>query len=158
MKTIKLFIDGSLDPQTKVGYGAYLLVSDDNIEYNDLKKSVVLKRFENSSSTKLEIDTFLWSIKDIDYKDFKIEVYTDCQNLVGLKHREKKLKLNNFCNAKGKLLNNHELYKEFFSLDKKYDFTFIKVKGHKKNSLKNRIDDIFNIVDKISRESLRTNL
>mgnify|MGYP003523194863 CR=1 FL=1 len=37
----------------------------------------------------------------------------------------------------------------------KYSKLDEKVKGHKKNSLKNHIDDIFNLVDKASRNALR---
>ena len=118
----------------------------------------MLKRFENSSSTKLEIETFLWAIKKLDYCDGIIEVYTDCQNLIGLESRKERLEKNNYYSSKGKLINNHELYKEFYMLMEKYKCTFIKVKGHKKNSLKDEIDKIFNIVDKVSRESLRTKL
>ena len=52
-------------------------------------------------------------------------------------------------------MNNHELYREFFKKLDELNLTFIKVKGHKKNSLKNHIDDIFNLVDKASRNALR---
>ncbi|MDZ7819961.1 MAG: hypothetical protein U5K55_15720 [Aliarcobacter sp.] len=55
-------------------------------------------------------------------------------------------------------MNNHELYKEFFELLEKYNCEFIKVKGHKKNSLKDEIDNIFNLVDKASRNALREEL
>ena len=158
MKNIKLFVDGSLNPQTKIGYGAYLVIEDDNFDLEKLKKSVVLKRFENSSSTKLEIETFLWAIKELDFSDVFIEVYTDCQNLIGLESRQERLEKNNFHSSKGKLLSNSELYKEFFLLIQKYNCSFIKVKGHKKNSLKDEIDKIFNIVDKLSRERLREDL
>ncbi len=158
MKNIKLFVDGSLNPQTKIGYGAYLVIEDDNFDLEKLKKSVVLKRFENSSSTKLEIETFLWAIKELDFIDVFIEVYTDCQNLIGLESRKERLEKNNYHSSKGKLLSNSELYKEFFLLIQKYNCSFIKVKGHKKNSLKDEIDKIFNIVDKLSRERLREDL
>lgn len=158
MKNIKLFVDGSLNPQTKIGYGAYLLLDDDTIYSDDLKTKLVLKRFENTSSTKLEVQTFLWSIKDIDCKDYFINVYTDCQNLITLPSRREKLESNNYYTSKGKLMKNHELYKEFYLLMDKYNCNLIKVKGHKKNSLKNEIDKIFNIVDKVSRETLRVNI
>ncbi|MCT7910514.1 hypothetical protein N5912_01585 [Arcobacter lacus] len=37
------------------------------------------------------------------------------------------------------------------------DIDFIKIKGHKKNSLKDELDTIFNLVDKASRSALRKN-
>lgn len=155
MNKIKLFIDGSCNPQKKIGIAAYLLVDDENYNLEYLKSKVVFKRFEDTSSTKLEIQTFLWALKDIDMKNSQIEVYTDCQNLIGLLDRKEKLQALDYHSSSGKLLNNSELYKEFFTLLEKYDCTFIKVKGHKKNSLKDEIDSIFNIVDKASRNILR---
>lgn len=55
-------------------------------------------------------------------------------------------------------MNNHELYKDFFEKTDELNLIFIKVKGHKKNSLKDKIDTIFNLVDKASRSALRENM
>ena len=55
-------------------------------------------------------------------------------------------------------MNNHELYKDFFEKTDELNLIFIKVKGHKKNSLKDEIDTIFNLVDKASRNALRENM
>lgn len=158
MKKIKLFCDGSCNPQEKIGYGAYLLIEDDYFDLISLKSKIIFKKFENTSSTKLEIETFLWALNDIDIEDCIIEIYTDCQNIIGLEKRKEKLKSLNYHSSSGKLLNNSELYKEFFELLEKYNCEFIKVKGHKKNSLKDEIDDIFNLVDKASRNALREEL
>ena len=155
MKKIKLFTDGSANPQKKIGFGAYILIDDENHDLEYLKSKVVLKRFENTSSTKLEIQTFLWALSDINIIDYTIEIYTDCQNIIGLLNRKEKLQALNYHSSSGKLLNNSELYREFFELLEKYDCEFIKVKGHKKNSLKNDIDEVFNIVDKAARTALR---
>lgn len=158
MNKIKLFIDGSCNPQKKIGYGSYLLLDDDNYDLEQLKSKVVFKKFEDTSSTKLEIQTLLWTLKDLDIKDAQIEIYTDCQNLIGLIDRKEKLQTLDYHSSSGKLLNNSELYKEFFELLDMYEFTLVKVKGHKKNSLKDEIDKIFNLVDKGSRSELRKNL
>ena len=155
MKKIKLFTDGSANPQKKIGFGAYILIDDENYDLEYLKSKVVLKRFENTSSTKLEIQTLLWALSDINIIDSTIEIYTDCQNIIGLLNRKEKLQALNYHSSSGKLLNNSELYREFFELLEKYDCEFIKVKGHKKNSLKNDIDEVFNIVDKAARTALR---
>ena len=87
-----------------------------------------------------------------------IDVYTDCQNIIGLEDRKEKLEKNNFHSSSGKLMNNHELYKEFFRKLDELNLTFIKVKGHKKNSLKDEIDNVFNLVDRASRTALRENM
>lgn len=157
MKKIKLFTDSSVNPQEKIGFGAYLLLEENEISFEEMKKNIKIKRFENTSSTKLELQTLLWSLEEIN-ENIIIEVYTDCQNIIGLQDRREKLEKNNFHPTSGKLMNNHELYKEFFKKVDELNLTFIKVKGHKKSSLKDEIDTIFNLVDKASRSALRENM
>ena len=158
MKKIKLFTDSSVNPQEKIGFGSFLILEEKNISFEEMKKSIKIKRFENTSSTKLELQTFLWSLKEIIDKNVIIEVYTDCQNIIGLENRRKRLETNDYKSSKGKLINNYELYKEFFEKIDKLNIIFIKVKGHKKSSLKDEIDNIFNLVDKASRKALRENM
>ena len=157
MKKIKLFTDSSVNPQEKVGFGAYLLLKNKDISFEEMKKDIKTKRFEDTSSTKLELQTLLWSLEEI-MDDVIIEVYTDCQNIIGLQDRREKLEKKFFHSSAGKLMNNHDLYKEFFEKLDELNLTFIKVKGHKKNSLKDEIDTIFNLVDKASRNALRENM
>ena len=159
MKKIKLFTDSSVNPQLKIGFAAFLKVTDEKVSLEEIKKEIKIKRFENTSSTKLELQTFLWAIEEINLNtSFLIEVYTDCQNIIGLPNRKEKIQSLNYHSSSGKLLNKSELYKDFFKLLEKYNCEFIKVKGHKKNSLKDEIDDIFNLVDKASRNALREDL
>ncbi len=158
MKKIKLFTDSSVNPQEKIGFGAFLFLDEKNISFEEMKKSIKIKRFENTSSTKLELQTFLWSLEEIIDKNVIIEVYTDCQNIIGLEDRRKRLETNDYKSSKGKLINNYELYKEFFEKIDKLNIIFIKVKGHKKSSLKDEIDNIFNLVDRASRNVLRENM
>ncbi|MBL3519028.1 ribonuclease H [Arcobacter lanthieri] len=159
MKKIKIFIDSSVNPQQKIGFGVFLEVSDDNLLIDDLKKIIKIKRFDDTSSTKLELQTLLWTLDEIGIiTDNTIEVYTDCQNIIGLQSRREKFELNDYKTSTGKTINNHELYKLFFQKIDKLNIDFIKVKGHKKNSLKDEIDTIFNLVDKASRNALRENI
>ncbi len=147
MKKIKLFTDSSVNPQEKIGFAAYLLLDDEIESFQNFKDNIKIKRFEDTSSTKLELQTLLWALeelKEIVDKNTIVEVYTDCQNIIGLKNRRDKLERNNFHSSSGKLMNNHELYKEFFRKLDELNLTFIKVKGHKKNSLKDEIDNILN--------------
>ena len=158
MKKIKLFTDSSVNPQEKIGFGSFLILEEKEISFEEMKKNIKIKRFENTSSTKLELQTFLWALDEINDKNIIIEVYTDCQNIIGLENRREKLEKNHFHSSSGKLMNNHELYKKFFEKIDELNLTFIKVKGHKKNSLKDEIDTIFNLVDKASRSALRENM
>ena len=158
MKKIKLFTDSSVNPQEKIGFGAYLLLDDENESLEELKEHIKIKRFENTSSTKLELQTLLWALDEIVDKNVIIEVYTDCQNIIGLENRRDKLEKNHFYSSSKKLIANHELYKDFYEKLDELNLTFIKVKGHKKNSLKDEIDNIFNLVDRASRVALRENM
>ena len=155
MSIISLFTDGSVNPQLNIGFGAYLLISGDLIYSDNLQKDVKFKRFENTSSTKLELETLLWAIDSNDFLGKKVIVYTDCQNILGLLNRRERFIKNNYYSKNGKLIANHELYKQFYKLMDCFDLEFIKVKGHKSSNQKDNIDKVFTLVDKGSRTSLR---
>ena len=53
MKKIKLFTDSSVNPQLKIGFAAFLKVTDEKVSLEESKKEIKIKRFENTSSTKL---------------------------------------------------------------------------------------------------------
>jgi len=152
---IYLFTDGSVNPQSGIGFGAYLLL--DKLEFfrAQLEKKINIRKFDNTSSTKLELETLLWALNDVSLENFKIVVYTDCQNIIGLKDRRDRFEKNNYMTSKGRQIKNHELYKDFFKRLDILDCEFIKVKGHKKTSVKNEIDEIFTLVDRTTRKALR---
>ena len=160
MQKIELFTDSSVNPKAKVGFAAFLVKNDKDIILESLNKSIKIKKFENTSSTRIELQSLLWAINEIeeeknDLSNILIEVYTDCQNIVNLKNRKSKLVENNYQSGTGKLLKNHDLYKDFFEKESRLNLNIIKVKGHKKTALKDNIDNIFNLVDKASRSALR---
>lgn len=153
--TLFLFTDASVDPQTKVGYGAYLLLGEFEIEAPLSKLKVNVKRFECTTSSKLELETFLWALEKLPTKNSKVVVYTDCQNIISLREREEKIKSNNYMTRRGTLIKNHKLYKKFYELTDLYECDFIKVKGHKRSEDKDEIDKYFTLVDRAAREALR---
>ncbi len=155
---IYLFTDGSVNPQSGIGYGAYLLV--DKLEYlsTELEKNILLKKFDNTSSTQLELETLLWALDNTSLKNFKIVIYTDCQNIIGLQARRERFEKNNYITSKGKQIKNHQLYREFFKRLDSLDCEFVKIKGHKRASIKNEIDEIFTLVDRATRKALRENI
>ncbi|WP_321779496.1 ribonuclease HI [Sulfurimonas sp.] len=152
---IYLFTDGSVNPQSAIGCGAYLLLDKLEFSFAQLEKEIKIKKFDNTSSTKLELETLLWALNDVSLKKFKIVIYTDCQNIIGLKDRRERFERNNYMTSKGVLIKNHKLYKDFFKNLDILDCEFIKVKGHKKASAKNEIDEIFTLVDRATRKALR---
>jgi len=152
---IYLFTDGSVHPQSKVGFGAYLLLEKKEFTSSELEQKINIKKFNNTSSTKLELETLLWALNEVFLKNFKIIIYTDCQNIIGLNARRDRFEKNNYVTSKGNVIQNHELYKEFYKRIDTLDCEFIKIKGHKKISEKNEIDEIFTLVDRATREALR---
>lgn len=149
---IKLFCDGSVNPQKKIGFAAYFIL-DENITLKNIK--INIKKFEDTSSTKLELEALLWALEEEKLKNEKFIVYTDCQNILSLETRRNKLESSNYLSSSGKKIKNEELYKKFFILFDSLEIEFKKIKGHKKSSLRDDEDKLFNLVDKASRKALR---
>jgi len=124
---IYLFTDGSVNPQTRQGFGAYLLLNTLELFSVTLENEIYIKKFDNTSSTKLELETLLWALTDTNLKNFQVIVYTDCQNIIGLKDRRERFEKNNYMTSKGKQIKNHELYEEFYKKIDILDCEFIKV-------------------------------
>lgn len=158
---LQIFTDGSVNPQLKVGYGAYLVVSDLSMSIDAHRKAVKVKRFEQTNSTKLELQTVLWSLDEMidlaDGRDITLRVHTDSQNVIGLLARRSRLEENNYFSSKNKRLKNYELYQDFYQLTSKVKCEFIKVKGHKASHKKDDTDRLFSLVDRASRHALREN-
>ena len=150
-----LFTDGSVNPQSKIGYGAYLAVADIHLSVNSMKDQVFIKRFEDTSSTKLELQTLLWALEDIKPEGEKVIIYTDSQNIIGLLGRRERFEKNNYYSKNGKRIANFELYQEFFRLTDQLNCRILKVKGHNKSIQKENTDKLFTLVDRASRKALR---
>jgi ribonuclease HI len=150
-----LFTDGSVNTKSDIGYGAYLLVSEDEMLLDGLISKVKLKRFENTSSTKLEIQTLLWALSEVCEIEGKIILYTDSQNIIGLPGRRQRLVKSDFYSKQNRRITNWELYQAFYRLTDELNIEIKKVSGHKRTSTKDNIDRLFTIVDRASRNALR---
>jgi len=155
MKEILLFTDGSVDVQTKIGFGACLVVNDPGISLNELKKIIKINRFEDTSSTKLELQTLLWALKEIEDEGIKVIIYTDSQNISSLPLRRSRLEANNYRSKKNKQIKNSELYQEFYRITDRINCELVKVRGHQQKRYKDYIHNIFTLVDRASRKALR---
>ncbi len=155
MNELILFTDGSVHAQSKVGYGAYLLLSPTELSSAELKFRVKLQRFEQTSSTKLELQTLLWALNEIQVSGCRLTVYTDSQNLVGLPARRERLEQTDYRSKQNRRLHNYELYQEFYRLTDRLDFELVKVCGHQASKQKDHIDRLFTLVDRASRAALR---
>jgi len=159
MLHFQIFTDGSVNTHSKIGYGAYLVVSDMSVSIDSLKDMVKVKRFEQTSSTKLELQTLLWALNETIVlakgRDITLTIYTDSQNIIGLPRRRVRLEQRNYLSSKGKRLNNCELYKEFYRLTSSIRCELFKVIGHQASNKKDEKDRLFSLVDRASRRALR---
>lgn len=150
-----LFTDGSVNTKTNTGWGAYLAVSDIEIPPEKLMRNMKMRRFTETSSSKLEIQTLIWALSEVLNFNGKITVYTDSQTIVGLADRRFRLQNNNYHSKSGRLINNSDLYREFFAITDQINCEFLKIKGHKKTGLKDNIDRLFTLVDRGARNAVR---
>ena len=155
MNKILLFIDGSVDVQSKSGFGAWLVVSEPVPSPEMLKKQVKVKRFEQTSSTKLELQTLLYVLNEIPVDGSRVIIYTDSQNIINLNRRRERLEKNNFYSKNNRQISNSDLYMEFFRMIDMFDYELIKVQGHQPTKHKDEIHRLFTLVDRASRNALR---
>jgi ribonuclease HI len=155
MDELMLFTDGSVNAQSNIGYGAYLVVSERRFSLDSLKTFVEVRRFEHTSSSKLELQTLLWALSDIQALGTKVIVYTDSQNIMGLPGRRDRFEQNGYRSKKNKRLDNYELYQEFYRMTDQLDCELVKVRGHQISNQKDDIDRLFSLVDRASRNALR---
>jgi len=155
MDELILLTDGSVNTQSNIGYGAYLAVSERGLSLDSLRTCVKMRRFEHTSSTKLELQTLLWALSDIQASGRKVIVYTDSQNIMGLQGRRDRFEQNNYHSKKNKRFDNYELYQEFYRMTDQLDCEFIKVRGHRVSNQKDDIERLFTLVDRASRNALR---
>lgn len=149
---LALFVDGSVNPQARVGYGACLCLPASvcmqapNNSVNDIQ----IRRFEDTSSTQLELETLLWAL-DLVPADTEITVYTDCQNIMNLLLRRQRLVAKAYCNKKGEPLAHAALYQQFYRHYDALAFTLVKLKGHKPAVDRSILDQWFSRVDRAAR-------
>ena len=116
---------------------------------------IKIRKFENTSSTKLELQTLLWALSEIQVGDRKVIVHTDSQNIISLEKRRSRLEKNNYQSKNNKRFNNFKIYQDFFKIIDKMDCEFVKVCGHQVSIQKNEIDHLFTLVDRASRKAVK---
>ena len=168
MNNYSLFTDVSLNPGIKAGVGGYILVSEsliktpsNLIKTSDLNKFLALKKFKNTSSTKLEIQTVLWALEEYCTgsavsKSGKLHIYSDSQCVAGLLSRRTRLEKNNFHSRGGnRLLKNASLYSKYYEFHDRLKFDVTKVQGHTPSRSRNTVQHIFSFIDQKVRKSLK---
>lgn len=168
MNDYSLFTDASLNPGLNIGVGGYLLVPEslmtipaDRIDLSELDKNLVLRKFENTSSTKLEVQTVLWALEQYCIgssgpQPGKIHMYSDSQCVTGLLPRRARLESSGFhCKGGQRLLKNASLYRNYFEFYDQLLFDVTQVKGHTPSRSRNTVQHIFSFIDKQVRKALK---
>ncbi len=160
-----LFVDGSVNPRLKIGYGCYLLLHEELISQRtpaEVKEKLKVKRFDSTSSSRLEVETVLWALKETENiigKENELMIYTDSQNLKGLSPRRERLEKENFrSRPKKSEVKNADLYRQFYRLMDQLNIKVTKVTGHSKLGDKNAVDKLFLQVDRSARKALRRDI
>lgn len=155
--SFRLFVDGSCEPNSKIGYGAMLLVAArENRSLGELQGEVKVKRFEPCGSSSLELKTLLWAFSlFLECDGGPLVVHTDSQTIIGLPERRASLEVSGFCSRRGKPLGMAGLYREFYDALDSLNLTFVKQKGHGPARGKTREDLLFSLVDRVARSALR---
>ncbi len=168
LEAIALFTDGSVNPQLKVGIGACLIISDSilklspsQIQKSEITQSLMIRKFEETSSTKLELQTVLWGLEVFKKMYNRKEVvnlciFTDSQNIANLLERRTRLESKNYVSQRSNTrLKNSRLYQEFYQMFDELRFEVIKLAGHSKSSSHDTAHRIFSIVDREVRKKLK---
>lgn len=155
MDELILLTDSSVNTRSKIGFGAFLVVTEHGLSPDSMKKLVKVRRFEHTSSTRLELQTLLWALGNIDALGRKVVVYTDSQNIIGLPGRRNRFVQNGYRSKNKKLIADYALYKEFYSITDRLHCELVKVRGHLLSDQKEYINRLFTLVDRASRNALR---
>jgi ribonuclease HI len=166
MNSFALFTDVSVNPQRKLGIGGYLLipvsfleVEPDSIQRAEVSAGLKTRRFADTSSTRLEVQTVLWALEDLEEKlegltPGALRIYTDSQCVVGLAGRRSNLEQAGFiAKRSGMPLTNATLYRAFYAASDKLGFQLIKVPGHSRANTQASVQRIFSYVDREVRKS-----
>lgn len=164
MKDIALFTDVSVNPRLRLGMGAYLAMPASFLEVfpYDIDKSEVsdrikVRRFEDTSSTKLELLTVLWALQEQQKASKgKIRVYSDSQCVSGLLNRRAGLLAKDFISRRTERpLKNAPLYRAFYKFHDALSFEIIKVEGHTRARAHDTVRCMFSCVDRKARKALK---
>jgi predicted GIY-YIG superfamily endonuclease/ribonuclease HI len=164
MKDFAQFTDVSVNPIFKIGVGASLVLPAPclTIPFSEIEKSeitgrIALRRFEDTSSTKLELETVLWALGEhIKRSKGRLNLYTDSQCISGLLKRKPELLDRDFLSRKTNLpLRNAPLYRRFYAFHDEFGFKMIQVDGHSKTRVRDTAHRIFSIVDREARRALK---
>jgi ribonuclease HI len=167
MNGFALFTDVSVNPQRKLGVGGYLLVpvsflenEPHDIEQGAVSARLKFKRFAETSSSRLEVQTVLWALDELrevlsGSAPGSLWMYTDSQCVAGLMGRRAGLINRDFAvRRSGRELAHAPLYRAFYAAYDQFGFRLVKVPAHTRASDHDTVQRIFSYVDREVRKAL----
>jgi ribonuclease HI len=163
-KDLALFTDVSVSPVHKLGVGAYVMVPASLLEASpgviarpQITRRLKVRRFEGTSSTRLELQTVLWALTENRRRlRGRLTIYSDSQCVSGLLKRKSRLLAGGFLSKKTERhLRNASLYRTFCELHDELGFHVVKMDGHSKSRVHDTAHRIFSCVDKEARKALK---
>ena len=168
MKVVKkdfaLFTDVSVSPGLKLGVGAYVIVPASFLEAPsgvigrpEITARLKVRRFEGTSSTRLELQTVLWALAENRQGPHgSLTMYSDSQCVSGLLKRKPRLVAGGFLSKKtNQELANAFLYRAFYEFHDESGFQVVKLGGHSPSRVHDNTHRIFSIVDREARKALK---
>jgi ribonuclease HI len=164
MKDFALFTDVSVSPGLKLGVGAYVMIPASFLETSSevigrpkITGRLKVRRFEGTSSTRLELQTVLWALSENRQGIHgSLTIYSDSQCVSGLLKRKPRLLTGGFLSKKtNQPLNNASLYRAFYEFHDELGFQVVKVDGHPGSRIHDSAHRIFSFVDKEARKALK---
>lgn len=163
-----LFTDVSVNPQQRLGVGVCLLLPPQFLDYPpheidkaELSAQLLCKRFTDTSSTRLEMQTVLWGLEiyraqAVEQVRGGLQLYTDSQCVAGLSARRARLEERAYRSGRsGQPLANASLYGEFYAAGDELGFEIVKVAGHSRAASHDSLQRIFSVVDRGARRELK---
>lgn len=164
IKDFALFTDASVSPGLKLGVGAYVMLpaslletSSGVIKRPEITGQLKVRRFEGTSSTRLELQTVLWALTEVRLApQGSLTIYSDSQCVSGLLKRKRRLLAEGFISKKtDQELGNASLYRTFYKFHDTLGFRIVKVAGHSASRAQDTAHRIFSFVDKEARKALK---
>lgn len=164
IKDFALFTDSSVSPGLKLGVGAYVMLPASLldspaglIEKSEITGQLTVRRFEDTSSTRLELQTVLWALTEVQLApQGSLTIYSDSQCVSGLLKRKRRLLAEGFISKKtDQELGNASLYRTFYKFHDTLGFRIVKVAGHSASRAQDTAHRIFSFVDKEARKALK---
>lgn len=140
---IKIYCDGACSGNQNKnnigGWGALLIFNDKIKKINGGEK--------NTTNQRMELTACIKALEAIKSTKYPIEIYTDSAYLYNCIQQKwyEKWEQNGWKNSKKLPIENKDLWEKLLNLIKKYNPTFIKVKGHSGDKYNDEADKLANI-------------